>query len=139
MFISFCNCILLLLCILIVVYVPFCVFCFIVLFCVLFVRKCVLYYCHRVSTQLQLTDISTSILWNPKVHSRADNSPPPVRLQNQVHPIHCPSHLFNSLLPSTSESSQLLLSLKLRHKIQCRHACPPTRMPHTLLIPSAFV
>jgi hypothetical protein len=32
----------------VVMYVPFCVF------CVLFVCKCVLYYCHRVSTQLQL-------------------------------------------------------------------------------------
>ena len=43
-------------------YVPFWVFCFIVLFCVLSVCNCVLYYCHRVSTQLQLTDISYNIL-----------------------------------------------------------------------------
>jgi hypothetical protein len=46
---------LLCLCIIIVTYVLFWVFCFIVLFCVLFECKCVLYYCHRVSTKLQLT------------------------------------------------------------------------------------
>jgi hypothetical protein len=41
------------LCVLIVMYVTFCVVCFIVLFRVLFVCKCVMYDCHRVSTQLQ--------------------------------------------------------------------------------------
>jgi len=44
---------LLYLCIFIVIYVLFCVFCFIVLFWVLLVCKSVLYYCHRVSTQLK--------------------------------------------------------------------------------------
>ena len=39
-------------------YVPFWVFCFIVLLCVLFVCKCVRYYCHSVSKQLQLTNIT---------------------------------------------------------------------------------
>ena len=46
-------------CILIVMYVLFCIFRFIVLFYVLFLCKCVLYYCHWVSTQLHLTNISS--------------------------------------------------------------------------------
>ena len=49
---------LLCLCLLIVMYVLFCVFSFIVLFCLLFVCKRTLYYCHWLSTQLQLKNIS---------------------------------------------------------------------------------
>ena len=56
---------LLCLCILIVRYVQFWVFCLIVLFCVLFVCKCVLYYCYWVSTQLQLTNMSHPIVTTP--------------------------------------------------------------------------
>jgi hypothetical protein len=45
----------------IVMYVPFCVLCLTVLFCVLFVCKGVLYYCHRMPTQLQ-SNISQFII-----------------------------------------------------------------------------
>ena len=46
--------------ILVFMYVLFRVFCFIVLFCVLFMCKCLLYCCHWESTQLQLTNVSIS-------------------------------------------------------------------------------
>jgi hypothetical protein len=61
---NFVNYVFLLLCvcILIVMYVPFWVLYFLVLFCVLFVCKCVLYYCHWLSTQLQLTSVSYNII-----------------------------------------------------------------------------
>jgi hypothetical protein len=41
--------------------VVLCIVCF-VSFCVLFVCECELYYCHRVATQLQLTNISYHII-----------------------------------------------------------------------------
>jgi hypothetical protein len=45
----------------------FCVFLYVVCFVslsALFVWKCVLYYCHRVATQLQLTNISHHIIYH---------------------------------------------------------------------------
>jgi hypothetical protein len=52
------------LCIFILMYVVFCVLCCIVLFCILTLCKCELYYCHRLSTQLQLTNISYHVISN---------------------------------------------------------------------------
>ena len=48
-------------------YVVFCVFGFIVLFCILSLCKCELYFCHRVSTKLQLTNISYHVISNPDI------------------------------------------------------------------------
>jgi len=50
-------------CVVLLLYVLFYVPFVFVLFYVLFVRKCVLYHCHRVLTQLQLTNISYIISW----------------------------------------------------------------------------
>ena len=64
LFFNFVNYVFLLLClcILIVMYVLFCIICFILLFHVLFVCKYVLYYCHRVSSQLHLTNVSSYLM-----------------------------------------------------------------------------
>ena len=48
-------------------YVVLCIICF-VLFCVLFVCKSVLYYCHRVATQLQFNKYITTNPTAAKLH-----------------------------------------------------------------------
>jgi hypothetical protein len=53
-------------------------------------------------------------LWNPRVHYRVHNSPPPVHILNQANPFHASSyHSFTihcNIRPSVSRSSQWSLS-----------------------------
>ena len=76
------------------------------------------------------------ILWNPKVHYRIHNSPPPVPILRQLDSFHNPTSHFlmihlNIVLPSTPGSPKWSIFFKFPHQ----NPLYTSPVPHTCYMP----